>query len=86
MSIEILRKKYKQVQAEKIRYLEKDRKASMDPAEFKDRFGSDLKPPREQKQQTPKEANKTIQLREKLKNTLKQTQADEITDKGNKEK
>jgi hypothetical protein len=61
MLLEILRKKYKQAETEKIKEMEKERKELTDPVE------SDLDlepPPRETKQQTVEEANKTIQLRE----------------------
>ena len=83
---ELIREKYKRAQAEKMREIQKERKELANPDELKDRFGSDSETPREIKQQTVKEANKTIQLIEKFKNMLKQTQADEISAKENKEK
>ena len=64
--------------------MEKDREELMDSDEFK--IDPDPKPPHEKKQRTFEEANKTIQLREKLRNMLKQSQADEIAAKENKEK
>ena len=81
-TFELIREKYKKAQAEKIKELEKERK-ELRPWSFWlwIRFTTTWK-----KQQTVKEADQTIQLREKLRNMLKQTQADEITDKENKEK
>jgi hypothetical protein len=89
MTFEKVREKYKIAQAERERELEQERKLmTHDKKEHINGSDSDpLVKRREKKQQTVEEANKIIELRrKKLRNMLKQNQADEITAKGNREK
>ena len=86
-AFEVIHETYKKAQAEKIKEMEKERKELRDPDHSDSESDSPPPPPlREKKQQTVKAANKIIQLRETLKNMLKQTQASEISDKENREK
>ena len=83
-TFELVREKYKQAQTERNKELEKARKKLADSDED---LESELEPPPHEKtQQTVKEAKKTIELRENLRNLLKQTQVAEIVDKEDKEK
>lgn len=87
-TFEMIREKYKKAEAERDRELEQERKLmSHDKKEYI--YGSDSDPllkRHKKKQQTGEEANKTIKLREELRNTLKQNQTDEITAQENREK
>jgi hypothetical protein len=72
-----------QAQAEKFKEVEKERKALIGPEDVE----SEPEPPRKKRRQTVQEAKKKhIQLRENLRNLVKQTQANEIIDREDKEK
>jgi hypothetical protein len=85
-TFELVREKYKQAQAEKFKEVEKEQKALLDPEDIE---SEPEPPPREkERQQTFQEAKKKkkIQLRENLRNLVKQTQANKITDREDREK
>jgi hypothetical protein len=83
--LKVVREMYKQAQAEKFKEQEKKRKTLTDPEDLEEPE-QELTSLPEKKQQTVKEAKKTIQLRENLRDLLKQTQAAEILDIEDKEK
>ena len=87
-TFEVARKRYKRAQVEKFKESEKEQKKLTDPEDLESESPGEI--PMEShghllKQQTVKEAKKTIELRENLRDILKQTQATEISDKESKE-
>jgi len=84
-TFELVRENYKQAEAEKFKEVEKERKALIDTEDVQ---SEPEPPPREKKGSKPlkkQKEGKTSQLKENLRNLVKQTQANEIINREDRE-